>query len=264
MKRILFCLIFIFQCHFLFAGIIVHNGVTHQYNVKGGEVYEGKIVIENTADHPQNVKIFLQDLRYDATGHTYYSKPSTHKTSNAGWIDLETNLLTLEAHEKRAVFYNIRVPDADLKSGSYWSVIMVEPTENYNPTEKKGSVTITSVVRYAIQIITDYQAGQLESNLKFKSLNIEELDDKRLLKIAMVNTGKIYCRPTITAELYNRDTGQRVGQFSSLAMGLLPYGNSKTFTIDISKVDPGKYKAVLIATDQENNAFALKVKLQIK
>ncbi|WP_228426722.1 hypothetical protein [Chryseobacterium carnipullorum] len=46
-------------------------------------------------------------------------------------------------------------------------------------------------------------------------------------------------------------------------MGLLPQ-TSKSFHIDISKVPPAQYKAVIIATDEDENAFALNVELEVK
>ena len=48
-----------------------------------------------------------------------------------------------------------------------------------------------------------------------------------------------------------------------MPMGLLP-DSSKSFYIDISKIPPDKYKAVIIATDENENAFALNVELEIK
>lgn len=54
-----------------------------------------------------------------------------------------------------------------------------------------------------------------------------------------------------------------MGNFSSLPMGLLP-DTSKTFYIDISKLPPDKYNAAIIATDEDENAFALNVELEIK
>jgi hypothetical protein len=46
-------------------------------------------------------------------------------------------------------------------------------------------------------------------------------------------------------------------------MGLLPT-TSKTFPIEISKVPPDQYTATIMATDEEENAFAINVELEVK
>lgn len=67
-RQILFFVAFILQVTSLHAGIVVLNGLTHHYKVENGQVYKGKIAIENTGDTPQNIKLYLQDLSYQANG----------------------------------------------------------------------------------------------------------------------------------------------------------------------------------------------------
>ena len=251
------------QFSFLQAGIVVLNGLTHTYKVENGKVYKGKIEIENTGSAVQNVKLFLQDFTYKADGSIHYTAIRTNSRSNGSWIRLNTNLLTLKAKEKTEVFYEITVPDQSPDPGSYWSVIMVEPVEDIKPSNDKAGVNITSVIRYAIQVITDYDSENAKPDLKFESVKIEKEDGKQTAKIAVANNGSLYCKPTVTIEIYNRKTGERLGSYTSTAMGLLPQ-TSKSFHIDISKIPADQYKAVLIATDEEDNAFALNVELEVK
>lgn len=262
-KRIFLFLIFILSFGFLHASIVVLNGLTHNYKVENGQVYKGKISLENTGSKPQNVKLFLQDFTYKADGSIIYSIPNTSEKTNAGWIKLNTNLLTLKAKEKTEVFYEITIPKKVLESGSYWSVIIVEPIEDIKPSDSKDGVNITSIIRYAVQVITDYDAERAKPNLKFESVKVEKEEGKNTVKIAIANNGNLYCRPTATIEIYNRKNGEKIGTFSSLAMGLLPQ-TSKSFYIDINKIPPDKYNAVILATDDDENAFALNVELEVK
>ena len=147
--------------------------------------------------------------------------------------------------------------------GSYWSVIIVEPVEDIKPSDSKPRVSITSIIRYAIQVITDFETEKAKPDLKFESIKVEKQEGKQTAKIAIANNGNLYCKPTASIEIYNRKTGEKVGTYSSLTMGLLP-NTSKTFYIDISKVPPDKYKAAIIAADEEENAFALNVELEVK
>ncbi|MCQ9635016.1 DUF3324 domain-containing protein [Chryseobacterium sp. WG23] len=262
-KRILFLIALILQFSFLHAGIVILNGLTHSYTIENGKVYKGKIGIENTGNNAQSVKLFLQDFAYNADGTTHYTALHTNKRTNGDWIKLNTNLITLKGKEKTEVFYEITVPDQPVDPGSYWSVVIVEPVDDIKPSDNKSGVNITSVIRYAIQIITDYDTEKAKPDLKFESVKVEKEDGKQTAKIAIANKGNLYCKPTASIEVYNRKTGEKVGTYSSLTMGLLP-STSKTFYIDISKVPPDKYRAMIMATDEEENAFALNVDLDVK
>ncbi|WP_353151403.1 DUF3324 domain-containing protein [Chryseobacterium sp.] len=262
-KRILFFITLMLQFSFLHAGIVVLNGLTHSYKIENGKVYKGKVAIENTGNNTQNVKLFLQDFTYHSDGTINYTALHTNKRTNGDWIKLNTNLVTLKAKEKTEVFYEIIVPDQVKDPGSYWSVIIVEPVDDIKPTDKQPGVSITSVIRYAIQVITDYDTEKAKPDLKFESIKVEKEEGKQTVKIAIANNGNLYCKPTASIEIYHRKTGEKIGTFSSLTMGLLP-STSKTFYIDISKVPPAQYKATVIATDEDENAFALNVELEVK
>ncbi|WP_415329221.1 WxL protein host-binding domain-containing protein [Chryseobacterium sp. MMS23-Vi53] len=255
--------IFIFQFYFLKAGIVVLNGLSHSYQVENGKVYKGKIEIENTGNQSQSVKLFLQDYSYKSDGTIYYSAPHTNDKTNTDWIKMNTNLVTLKAKQKTEIFYEITVPNNVSEPGSYWSVIMVEPVEEIKPNDNKQGVNITSIIRYAIQVITDLNSDKAKPDLKFEDVKIEKEDGKQILKVAIANQGNLYCKPTANIEIYNKKTGEKLGNFSSQALGLLPQ-TSKSFHIDISKMPPDKYNAVLIATDEDENAFALNVELEVK
>ncbi len=263
MKRIFLLILMMLQFSFLYAGIVVLNGLTHAYKVENGKVYKGKVEIENTGTKPQSVKLFLQDFTYHADGSINYTTVRTNSRTNGDWIKLNTNLITLKGKEKTEVFYEITVPNQSVDPGSYWSVIIVEPVDDIKPSDDKVGVNITSVVRYAIQIITDYATEKAKPDLKFESVKIEKEEGKQIAKIAIANSGNLYCKPTAAIEIYNRKTGERIGSYSSIAMGLLPQ-TSKSFYIDISKVPADHYKAVIIATDEDENAFALNVELEVK
>lgn len=261
-KRILFLTLFILPFVILQASIVVLNGLTHNYKVENGQIYKGKIAIQNTGSNPQNVKIFLQDFTYQSNGSMYYTTPHTNEKTNADWIKLNTTFLTLKSKEKTEVYYEITIPNSLNTPGSYWSVIIVEPVDDVKPSDSKQGINITSIVRYAIQIITDYDSEKIKPDLKFESIKIDKEEGKQILKIAIANQGLIYCKPSASVEIYNK-SGQKVGTFSTQAMGLLPQ-TSKSFPIDISKIPPDKYNAVIIATDEDENAFALNVELEVK
>ncbi|WP_411973334.1 WxL protein host-binding domain-containing protein [Sphingobacterium sp. Lzh-3] len=245
------------------ASIVVLNGLTHIYKVDKGETYKGKIEIQNTGTTPQSVKIYLQDLSYKADGSIYYSPPFTNKKTNAGWVKFNTDLLTIKAKEKTEVYYEVTIPDSIAQTGSYWSAIIVEPVSEIMPNSNQAGVHISSIVRYAIQLITDYHSSELKPNLKFESIKLEKDGQKQSLKVALTNNGVIYCKSIVSIELYDQKSEKKIGVFSSQAMSLLP-STSKSFHIDLNNVPSGIYNAVVMATDDDENAFALRTELKIK
>lgn len=245
------------------AGIVIHNGLTHIFKVKSGEVYKGVISLENTAKAPQNVKVYMQDVRYKWSGEIYYTNPQSHDHSNAAWIRLGGTQLTLQAGEKADLPYEIWVPQNLREASSYWSVIIIEPENPIEPDKIGKGITIHSVVRYAIQIITNYNTDELKPNLKFEHIKVEKEQNNRILKVAVSNLGSVFCKSIVSADLYDRRNGQKIGTYQSVPMSLLP-GNSKSFFIDISSVPRGQYTSVIMAVDEDENAFALNAELDIK
>ena len=192
---------------------MVVNGLSHSYQVENGKVYKGKIEIENTGNQSQNIKLFLQDYSYQSDGTIYYSTPHTNSKTNTDWITMNTNFVTLKAKQKTEVYYEITVPNNLSGPGSYWSVIMVEPVEDIKPNDSKQGVSITSIIRYAIQIITDFDSEKAKPDLKFEDVKIEKEEGKQILKVAIANKGNLYCKPTANIEIYNKKTGEKLGNF---------------------------------------------------
>lgn len=261
-KYIILILSLVFQFHLVQAGIVVHNGLSHFFQVENGKNYKGKIVLENTGKETSQVKIYLQDVSYRADGTINYDAPSTEKKrSNAGWMQLSTNLLTLKPGEKTDFLYEMNVPDQLAAKGSYWSVFIVEPVKDIKPNDKAG-VSITSVIRYAILVVADIYSESAKVDLRFENVKIVKEDNNRILKVAIANTGELFCKPVAFIDIYDKKTGQKKGRFTGTAMGLLP-DNSKYFSINIESLSPGLYNAVLMAIDENDNTFALKTDLEI-
>ena len=252
----------IFKSQATHAGIIVRSALTEVYKTAAGQVIKGKIDIQNQGSAPQDVKLYLQDLAYNAKGQTFYVAPANRPSSNAAWIHLSSNLVSLNANESKEVAYEIIVPTENLSIGSYWSSVMIEPTDLLTPDLNKSAVSVGSMVRYAVQIITNLSSEDLKPELRFDSIGVQHQGAIKTLNIAASNTGKLYCRPMATVEIYNAATAEKIGKYNSISLGLLPQ-NSKTFSIDISAVPKGKYNAVLMATDEAGNAFAVNFPLDL-
>lgn len=85
----------------------------------------------------------------------------------------------MKGKEKTEVFYEITVPNQALDPGSYWSVIIVEPVDDIKPSDNKPGVNITSVVRYAIQVITDIETEKAKPDLKFENVKVRKKKENK-------------------------------------------------------------------------------------
>ncbi|WP_190304173.1 WxL protein host-binding domain-containing protein [Paenimyroides baculatum] len=257
--------IFIFISVFLayncaFASIVISNGLTHTHKVKESMVYKGIITIQNTAEFSKSVKLYQKDYSYNANGTSHYNDFGTSERSNLQWIKLNTNLLKLEANGKANISYEITVPD-HMDAGSFWSVIMVEPTDEIKPSNDKPGVQIKSVIRYSIQIITTNEKPA-NALLNFENINLAKQDGKRILEIDIANQGQLYHTVESSIEIFDNKSGNHKGNYKSSRLSLLP-NNAKRFTIDLSTITPGKYSAVILAATHEEQVFGINIELDI-
>lgn len=267
MNRFILLMLFIALSNTIYvkANIVVTNGLTHQFKMEKGQVYKGKIELQNIGIDDKNVKLYLQDASNGANGNVNYTEPGTNPSSNANWIKISTNQLELKSGEKTEVMYEIKVPENITNPGSYSSILMIEPIEHFSPNkaENKG-IQINSIIRYAIQLISDYDTQGLKPNLNFESINIENENTERTLNIMLANKGKIYTKAKIFLEIYEFENSTRIeGEFESQLINLLP-NITKMFTINISNLKKGKYKAIAFANDENDNIFALEFDFDVE
>ena len=264
-KYLFFVIVLLFNLTLTNASIVVLNGLTHRYIVEHGMLYKGVISIQNTADINQNVRIYLNNYAYKATGEIYYLEPGNgaNNRSNALWVDLNVEYLILKPKEKYDLHYEITVPDTTEFDGSYWSLVMIEPVDFITPKDHNEGLNVRSVVRYAIQLITTLNEDTSIASLEFQNVNIVNESGKRFLQVDIINKGDLYHKVTASAEFFESREGTETGLFKSNIQSLLP-NNSKRFTIDISSVPTGNYSTVLLADSGDDNLFGLNLEIIIK
>ena len=126
------------------GGVAVLNGLAHELNVTPGNTYKGKIELQNASDIAQVVTIYQSDLSTKYTGETFYTDSITNDRSNISWINLSSLSITLESEEKGSIDFQITVPNSGTLTGTYWSVIMVEPRDPIHVQEDQSGYSIQS------------------------------------------------------------------------------------------------------------------------
>lgn len=246
-------------------GFLITNGLTHEHRVDEGVVYRGSIDIENPTSKESNVKLYIQDYRFFATGEIFYDDPllKNNKRSNADWIQFSTNFLTLQPESKQKLEYEIFVPDSLADQGTYWSMVMLEGIDDSDFEEKKeGQVQIRTLIRYGVQIVTHVGEGG-EKDLSFDqfSLSYDEENNPHLV-FDIMNTGTLLLRPEFKVELFN-EQGESVSVVEQKGDGLYPQTSTRN-DIPFANIPAGIYKALVLVDTHDDDIFATEINLDIK
>lgn len=244
---ILLCIYFQSQ-----SSIVVLNGLTHENVAQKGDIYRGIIQIQNTGQTSRSVKVYQNDYWYSYSGESKHDPPGTMERSNAKWININPELLTLAPNEISVINFEVVVPVNEDLAGTYWSVIMVEGISEPDTTRPETGVKINTAIRYAVQVITNIgNTGQ--SDLSFLGMELTKKNDASLLLVAIENIGERLLKPDVKIELFD-ESGNSVATIIAEKRKILP-GTSIKSTLIFEGVKPGNYTGVLVADCGEDNIF---------
>lgn len=240
------------------ASVEVVGSLKHLYQGKPGDIIKGEIRIQNNDNTDQEVKVYQTDLLFNSQESTFYDGPGSHNRSNTSWIQFSPKTLVLKAKEVRTIQYEITVPKSDSLKGTYWSVLMVEGVVPIDPNQK-GDLSIRTVTRYAIQVVTE-MANKGTGSLKFLPPTLLKEGKQIFLAVDIVNNGEHYIAPDVSIELFD-DKGKSVKVIPAPKRGLYPTTSSR-FRLDLEGVPSGKtYQAMIVAAGQNSDVFGLEYTL---
>lgn len=264
-KFVLFLLVaFIFIFRVQAQGFTVDGSLLREHTVTPGEGLEGTLMISNTEDSPVLVGIYLEDYFYNVETGSRYFEPGTIERTNAVWLQLESEQVTVPARSKASVRYSIVVPDDAELIGTYWSMIMVEsagappiPTD----VAEGFRIGIAHNIRYGIQLVTHIgETG--EGSLQIIDRRLVREDDKSFLELDILNSGDRWLRVEPRLELYNAE-GRKVQEIEEGLARLYP-GTSTKRQIELTDVEPGTYQALVIFDGGEDRVWGAQYTLNLE
>ena len=259
MRTILFTLLIVVNT--VLGGVAVLNGLAHEFTVTPGNTYHGKIELQNASGSAQVVTLYQADMTTLYTGETFYTDSITNSRSNISWIKINNLNTTLESEEKSSIEFEITVPNSDSLSGTYWSVIMVEPRDPIHVQQNKSGYSVQSKIRYAIQIVCNIgETGT--TDLKFLNISQERYNDKHYLEIDVENSGQVLIKPTLSLELFDVQ-GNSPPIIKTEKQRIFPK-SSKRYIIEINGIKPGIYQGILIADCATDDLFGVNITLHLK
>ena len=243
----------------------VDGTMTRSFTLDPGGNAKGELVVQNQGDEETEVKVYLQDYLHYADGRNLFQKPGTVVRSNAPWITFTPNQTVISAKGSLTINYTLSVPSDPKLKGTYWSLLMIEPVPKSLLTpgkpENDVNIQVVTVVRLAVQMISTVGKSG-EAKLRFQSRSLAREQGRRLLTLDLENMGDRLLTPHVWTELYNKK-GQSSGKIDGSRHRIYP-GCSARFVLDLSKLAPGGYKAVVVADNGDDNVFGANYTLELK
>jgi hypothetical protein len=275
-KKILsFFLFLVVSVDLSFAGVLVMGELTREKTLQPGDSFEGKINLKNTGETSCQIDVYQTDYLFYADGSNAYGKPGTAVRSNADWLSVAPNRLTVPPHEMASVYYTVRVPQIQKLAsayndfqvpespdliGTYWSMVMVEPVPQTGPKSiedetRKTKMGIQTKIRYGIQMVTHIGDSGARM-IKFSNKRLINQNGRRYLQMDTENIGERWLSPTLWVEIYDSH-GEKVGRFESSKKRIYP-GCSVRHEVDLTDIPKGKYKALVVADNGDEYVFGAK------
>lgn len=246
-------------CFFLMSLLFVVQGVSlivddlsYQVNLGPGETQQFKIALTNDKDEPEQVEIKQCDYGCNSDGQSFFDPVGTMPRSNASWVSFNSNYIRLAPREKQEVIFTIQVPNQQDLKGSYWSALLIEPSQVMQSIqEAKEGMQLTVKIRYAFHVVTTIGNGNAKLNIVSKDL--KTVGEKTYLTVDVANAGEVFLNPKLIVKLYSTD-GKLEKTLGGSTERLYP-GNSQRYFLDGSDLQGKKWKAFLILDNGDQHLF---------
>jgi hypothetical protein len=222
----------------------IASPLVEEFRLIPGEVASSQVVLVNNTNAPLVVRLSQGDYRLRPEGPEFLP-PGTHPRSNASWVTLSQAEVALPPGGQVAVSYQIRIPQDNKLSGTYFSVIFAgaaEP-EPQAPGEAPVGIAIAQRLRYAVQVLVNI-GNTGEPKIAFPKARLVTGEKEATLEVEVGNSGDRYIRPMVRLELFRED-GSAV---TSLQEGpvTLPPDSAILLRLSLPKLAPGTYQAALV------------------
>ena len=247
------------------AGVSVIGSLARTANVKPGDSFEGVIFLKNSDKDSTDVRVSQTDYLSKADGTNDYGAPGRDPRSNADWISVTPSRLRLAGGETRAVRYKGKVPSSSKISGTYWSMLMVEPAAGSAPTPETKpdhiAVGLQTTIRFAVQLVTEV-GKEAKADLKVEGRRLVTTADKhRSLELDIGNKGGRLVIPAMSVELFDKN-GASVGRFDAGRTRIYPECSVRA-KVDLSDVPTGKYAAMVLIDSGDSQVLGAQYDLEL-
>lgn len=173
---------------------------------------------------------------------------------------LSDNEIVIASQQSYTLTYELSPDDKIDATGSYWGVIMVEEIKDLDTIAPQRGVTVTSLIRYAIQIISNFNSEPVK-DLEIIGVDIDTTKESNLVAVSVINRGNYMLKPIMILELYN-DAGEQVFRTEIPYQKVYP-GYCKLFELSINEVPDGTYNGILVADCGDENIYGINLEIDV-
>lgn len=239
------------------AQVSVDGALSHEMELQPGGVHSGTITLLNSGSRLEEVKLYQMDYRSESPGRNYYEDPGVNPRSNAAWISTSPKRFSIPPGESYTISYVLEVPADDTLTGTYWSILMMEPIPPESPESQEAdpeemTVGIQTRIRYAFNFVTHIgTSGTVQPEIEGATLTL--VAETPTLCIDIANAGTRMLKIEIWTELYDGD-GSLVARRDGTPSRLYPF-SSRQYQIGLADISVGEYTALVIIDAGDNNVF---------
>ncbi|WP_147300544.1 COG1470 family protein [Tenacibaculum gallaicum] len=229
-----------FMVQFSYANIAILNGLKHEYSSSGDSI-SGEIDVKNISDAQQKIILYLQDILIPCNQDVVFSEPGSSVNSLNNWISIENNEVILEPGEVRKIRYKIVFPKNITPMG-YWSMIMVEGQTPLSEQELKSIVTVSSKIRYGVQIICNL-ANDFDQALQIEDAKYTPVTGT--VEVTLSNPSDYVAKSSLSIEIYNKES-ELISDKSSQKVNIYP-DSCRTIKMPLdTPPGSGKYTCIIM------------------
>ncbi len=221
-----------------------------ELRLKPGDEHSGYIIAANEESEPVNLKIYLGDWLQTETGEQYLDVGEV-ENSLSQWMRVSPSYVTIPPGGEERIYYEIKIPDDETLTGSYWGIFFVEEesqkTNVEDDEDNKPTIGLNIVLRHGIKVYVTIP-GTDEPKAKFVKAWTEKPPEGGLdFYATFENMGNTYLRPDVWIELRDQ-TGESVFSDSHRTLTILP-GVKRDYKFELRDLDlpKGRYSALIIA-----------------
>ncbi len=173
------------------------------FDLKPGETTEERVIIRNTSDTVQRLRIYSADGTPATNGGIALKERTEEMTGLAKWIKIDSDqLIELEPGETRTIWFRLTVPKSSDTKEEVAGIVVEQAEAIRDDSNKQFSVNL--LPRVAI-LVTQRLPGP--ANLKLDIIDfgrVNELWSRPVLfSLTLKNTGNVLVRPTGKVDIYN-------------------------------------------------------------
>lgn len=228
------------------------GGLTYFNTLQPGESKTIPITLISDKNTPEFVELKLCDYGCNSEGQHFFEEVGTQPRSNGSWINLNTLRETINPGEQKEIYFTIQVPKDKPLKGSYWSVLLIEPSNPLHTlAEAKDGIQLQVKVRYAYHIVTNI--GEGIPSIKILNKGLENSAGIKYFIVDTQNNGDLFLNPKMTVKLYN-NKGKLERTLETQTERLYP-GSSVRFMANADGLLDGKYTAFLLFDNGDGRIF---------